>query len=74
MTDSKGEINWELLERIRKPSVCVVCGAKAIATAGHIPVCDKHYQEYCREGEQYLTYRPVYERLLALRDGGEDND
>ncbi len=48
--------------------VCVLCGEKAITTAAHIPVCEKHWQEYDEEGQQYLTYRPFFERLLRAYD------
>lgn len=54
---------------------CVLCGAGAVTTAAHIPVCQKHYSEYAHEANKYLpdNGRPVYRRLCSAwrKRGGE---
>lgn len=51
-------------------SKCVLCEREAIACAGHALVCKEHFEEYCREGEQYLPehQRVVYHRICAADD------
>jgi hypothetical protein len=45
---------------------CVLCKEQALTTAAHIPVCERHYEEYKREARQYLPEgkRKFYQRLL----------
>jgi hypothetical protein len=42
---------------------CILCAREAITTAAHVPVCQKHDEEYQAEAKQYLDERPFYERL-----------
>lgn len=42
---------------------CVLCDQKAVTTAAHIPVCERHWKLYDEEGRKYLAYRPFYEKL-----------
>lgn len=49
-----------------KSLTCVKCGQAAITTAAQIPVCAPHFDEYAKEGRQYLppAKRPVYQELI----------
>lgn len=47
---------------------CTLCDQEAITTAAHIPVCEKHWQMYKEEGQQYLSHRPFWELLQKAYD------
>jgi len=47
------------------PPECVICGDRAITTAGHYPVCGKHYNAYQAEGRKNLpdNQRVVWQQI-----------
>ena len=54
---------------IYTPPACVVCGDRAISTAGGIPVCNKHHHEYIEEAKKMLPLdqRVVWRRILLCQ-------
>ena len=42
---------------------CRLCDKDATTTAGHYPVCRKHFAAYTKEGAKYLPVRPVWEAI-----------
>jgi hypothetical protein len=50
------------------PLTCVLCNQKAITTAAHIPVCQKHWDDYANEARHYPTQRPVFQAMQAAWD------
>jgi hypothetical protein len=53
---------------VRRLVSCVACNSEAATTAAQIPVCEKHWQEYKAEAEQYLPLpqRKIYLKLIEL--------
>ncbi len=56
-----------------KAPKCILCGEKAYATAGHIPVCKEHHEAYDEEGRKRLPFheRAVYQRILMAASAGD---